>query len=168
MRAFIFIHVILSLIGIFSGMIVLIGMLIGKRLNRLTFVFLGSTLATSVTGFCFLPFDGFTPAQAFGVLSTILLAQAIYGRYARHLEGNWRNVYVITAVAALYLNAFVGIVQAFRKIAFLNAIDPTQSAAPFVSAQAINFILFVIVGFLAVRGFAGEAERPLSAGELSF
>jgi len=53
------IHVLISLVGIFTGLIVLFGMLAGKRLDGWTKRFLITTVATSVTGFVF-PFHGFT------------------------------------------------------------------------------------------------------------
>jgi hypothetical protein len=60
---------------------------------------------------------------------------------------------VVCAAAALYLNAFVGVVQAFQKLAFLQPLAPTQSEPPFVIAQVSVVILFLIVGFLGVKRF---------------
>src|SRR6185295_2158070 len=59
MKTFTEIHVGVSLIGIFSGLVVLFGLLASKRLDRWTALFLLTTVATSVTGF-FFPFHGFT------------------------------------------------------------------------------------------------------------
>jgi hypothetical protein len=64
----IIVHVIISLIGIVSGLVVLIGLLTGKRLDGWTTIFLTSTVATSVTGFLF-RFHQFTPAHALGIIS---------------------------------------------------------------------------------------------------
>ncbi len=51
-------HVILSLIGILSGIVVLLGMLNAKHLPSTTALFLISTVASCVTGFMFpMPFD---------------------------------------------------------------------------------------------------------------
>jgi len=47
------IHVVISLTGIGSGLIVLFGLLTGKRLDGLTALFLATTVLTSVTGFGF-------------------------------------------------------------------------------------------------------------------
>jgi hypothetical protein len=60
---------------------------------------------------------------------------------------------VVTAVLALYLNCFVLVVQAFQKIAFLNAFAPTGTEPPFGAAQGATLLLFVILGFLAVRRY---------------
>src|SRR5215204_913778 len=99
MKIFTQIHVAISLLGIFSGFIVLAGLLKEKRLDRWTTVFLGSTLATSITGFMF-PFRGVTPAIVVGLISLALLAAAIVARYIRRLAGGWRPVYVVTAMTA--------------------------------------------------------------------
>src|SRR6266403_5809267 len=106
MNTFTKIHVAISLLGILSGLVVVVGLLTARRLNRWTGLFLLSTLATSVTGF-FFPFHGVTPAIIVGIISVILLAGAIFARYARGLAGAWRWIYVITAMIALYLNVFV-------------------------------------------------------------
>jgi hypothetical protein len=51
-----FLHVLISLIGIGSGLVVMFGFITGKRLDILIAVFLTTTVLTSVTGFGF-PFD---------------------------------------------------------------------------------------------------------------
>jgi hypothetical protein len=122
------IRVLISVVGIFTGLIVLFGMLSGKRLDGWTKWFLTSTVLTSVTGF-FFSFHGFTPAIALGILSLLVLAIAIFARCARQLAGNWRWIYVVTAVAALYFNVFVGVVQSFEKIAALHALAPDTDRA---------------------------------------
>ena|SRR5438876_2362349 len=108
------IRVLISLVGIFTGLIVLFGMLEGKRLDSWTKWFLITTVLTSVTGF-FFPFRSFTPAIGLGILSLLVLAVAIYARYPRELAGHWRWIYVVTAVVAVYFNVFVGVVQSFEK-----------------------------------------------------
>ena len=54
---------------------------------------------------------------------------------------------------ALYLNVFVGVVQAFQKLAFLQPLAPTQTEAPFIVAQVVVLAIFVVLGFLAVKRF---------------
>ena len=152
MTTFSIVHVVLSLIGIFSGFVVVFGLLTAKRLDGWTALFLMSTVATSVTGFLF-PFDRFLPSHAVGILSLIVLAVALLARYARHLAGAWRWVYVVTAVIALYLNVFVLIGQLFLKVPALKAIAPTQSELPFVLAQIVVLSLFVAVAIAAAIRF---------------
>jgi hypothetical protein len=149
------IHVLISLIGIFTGLVVLVGMLAGKRLNGWTKWFLCTTVLTSVTGF-FFPFHGFTPAIGLGIISLIVLAVAIYARYPRQLAGAWRWIYVVTAVIALYFNAFVGVVQSFEKIPALHALAPTQTEPPFKITQLAVLALFILLGILAVMRFRSE------------
>ena len=152
------IHVLISLVGIFTGLIVLFGMLAGKRLDGWTKRFLITTVATSVTGF-FFPFHGFTPAIALGIMSLIVLAVAIFARYPRQLAGAWRWIYVACAVIALYFNVFVGVVQAFEKIPALKAMAPTQTEQPFKLAQLIVLALFVVLGVAATIRFRPESIR---------
>jgi hypothetical protein len=153
--AFTLVHVVLSLIGIFSGIVVLFGMLGAKRLHGWTALFLATTVLTSVTGF-FFPFDHLLPSHKVGILSLIVLALAILARYVLHLAGAWRWIYVITAVIALYLNVFVGVVQAFLKIPALKAPAPTQTEPPFFVAQLVVLALFIALGIVAVRAFHPE------------
>ena len=158
LAAYTVVHTLISLVGIVSGLVVLFGLLTGKRLDRWTAAFLATTVATSVTGFGF-PVDRFLPSHAVGIISLVVLGVAIVARYRRHLAGTWRPIYVVAAVVALYFNVFVGIVQAFRRVPALNALAPTQSEPPFQIAQLGALVLFVALGIVAVIRF-----RPLIAG----
>jgi hypothetical protein len=152
LAAFTQLHVILSLIGIGAGIVVLFGMLGGKRLPGWTALFLATTVLTSVTGFLF-PFQQLLPSHIVGIISLVTLAIALFALYIRRLAGSWRWIYVVTAVFSLYLNCFVGVVQAFLKQPFLKPLAPTQTEPPFVIAQAMVLLIFVVLGFLAVRAF---------------
>src|SRR6266478_6758607 len=121
-----FLHVLISLVGIVSGLIVMYGFLTGKRLEGLTAVFLTTTVLTSVTGFGF-PFEHLLPSHKVGIISLVLLAVAILARYGLHLAGAWRWIYAVCATMALYLNVFVLVVQSFEKVPALKAMAPTQS-----------------------------------------
>jgi hypothetical protein len=147
-----FVHVVLSLMGIFAGFFVVLGLLTAKRLDGWTALFLASTVATSVTGF-FFPFHGITPADVFGVLSLIVLPMAMFARYGRHLAGGWRRTYVITAMIALYLNVFVLIAQLFDKVPALKAMAPTKSEPPFLVTQLVVLVLFVSLTIAAAKKF---------------
>jgi hypothetical protein len=146
------VHVIISLIGIGSGLVVMFGLLAAKRLDRWTALFLTSTVATSVTGF-FFPFHQFTPAITLAIISLFLLAVAILARYGRRLAGAWRWIYVVTAMLALYLNVFVLIVQLFQKVPALKALAPTQSEPPFLVTQLFVLALFVVLTIVATIKF---------------
>jgi len=75
LSTFTLVHVILSLVGICSGIVVVYGLLSGKRLDGWTALFLVSTAATSVTGFGF-PFDHLLPSHIVGIISLVALAVA--------------------------------------------------------------------------------------------
>ena len=152
------IHVVISLIGILTGVVVLIGLLSGRRLNGWTAWFLASTVATSVTGFLF-PFHGVTPGIIVGIISLVLLAVAIFARYFRRFVGAWRWIYVVTAMIALYLNVFVLIAQLFQKVPALNALAPTQTEPPFLVAQISTLLIFILLTIAAVIRFRSANLR---------
>jgi hypothetical protein len=151
------VHVALSLIGIASGFVVVYGMMARSAFPGWTALFLATTILTSVTGFPLPPY-GFDPPRAIGVLSLVLLAAAVAGLYLFKLAGAWRWIYIVTAIASLYLNTFVAVVQSFQKLAFLQPLAPTQSEPPFVIAQLVVLVAFIALGVLAVRRF-----RPVAS-----
>jgi hypothetical protein len=146
-------HVIISLIGIGSGLIVLIGLLTGKLLRPWNGIFLLFTILTSVTGF-FFPYSGkITPGIILGILSLIVLAIALIALYAFHLNGAWRRTYVITALIALYFNVFVLIAQLFEHVPAIHALAPTGTETPFKIAQLTLLILTIVLITLAAKKF---------------
>ena len=150
-------HVLVSLAGIASGLVVLFGMMRSRRMSQLTAFFLATTLITTLTGFVF-PFNGFTPAIGVGIISTIIMAICLYARYGRRMDGAWRGTCVVTAVISLYLNVFVLVVQLFLKMPSLHALAPNGNEPPFGIAQGAVLVFFLVAGFLAWRHF-----RPASA-----
>jgi hypothetical protein len=152
MDTFTLIHVLISLAGIVSGFVVVGGMLTGNRLDTWTSVFIGTTVATSSTGFGF-PFDHLLPSHIVGVISLVLMAIAIVARYGYRMAGGWRRTYAITAIASLYFNVFVLVVQLFQKLPALKAVAPTQSEPPFAVTQLLVLAAFIYLGIRSVRGF---------------
>ena len=162
LATFTLIHVIISLVGIGSGLIVLFGMFGGKRLDGMTALFLATTALTSLTGFGF-PFEHITPGIILGILSLIVLAIAVPARYSFHTAGRWRSIYVVTAVIALYFNCFVLIAQSFLKIPALHPLAPKGNEPPFAIAQGILLVLFIVAGILAAKKFHPEASVSTAA-----
>jgi hypothetical protein len=152
------IHVVISLIGIGSGLVVVWGMIRGKRLDGITAIFLASTVLTSLTGFGF-KFDRLSPSHIVRIISLVVLAIAILARYVFHLAGGWRWAYVISAAMALYLNVFVFVIQSFEKSPALKALAPTQSEPPFVLTQLVVLVAFVAITILAGMKFRLEAAH---------
>ena len=152
LRVLTIIHVIISLLGIFSGFVVITGMHNADPMDGWTRFFLWTTVLTSVTGFMF-PFQRLLPSHIFGVISLVVLAAVIYARYPGQLAGGWRLTYVIGAVVAQYLNVFVLVVQMFQKIPALKKFAPTQKEPPFALTQLAVLIAFVALGILAATRF---------------
>jgi hypothetical protein len=151
------IHTLISLVAIFTGLVVVFGMLAGHRLNGWTKWFLIAAVATTITGF-FFPFHGFTPAIGLGIISLPFLALTIFARYPKDLTGAWRWIYAVGAVICLYFNFFVLVVQLFEKVPALQALAPTQTEPPFKLTQLIVLLLSVVLATVAVIRFHPEPE----------
>ena len=151
---FTMLHVIISLVGIVSGIIALFGLLGSRRMPGWTALFLLTTILTSATGFGF-PFTQLLPSHMIGILSLVLLAIACFALYGMKLSGAWRWIYAVTALIALYLNIFVLIIQSFLKIPALTALAPGNppSGPAFAVVQGLVLLFFVIVIIGAVRRF---------------
>jgi len=151
------VHVIISLIGIASGIIVMFGLLGSRRMPGMTAIFLLFTILTSATGFLIPPLvsDKLLPSHIIGALSLVLLAVACFALYGQKLSGRWRLIYVLTALISLYLNVFVLVIQSFLKIPALHALAPSvpPSEPPFAIVQGIVLVFFVIVIIGAIRRY---------------
>lgn len=156
------IHVVLSLVALFSGLVVVGGLVAGKSFDRWTPVFLTTLVLTNVTGFGF-PFVTFLPGHAIGIISLIVLPVVIAARYWKHLAGAWRKIYVIGAVSTLYFNVFILVVQLFRRTPGLIAAAPTQKEPAFALTQLLVLALFVWLGRAAVQGFRAESAAMAEA-----
>ena len=150
--AFTLLHVAITLVAIGSGLIVVGGMFASDRLPVTTALFLLTTALTSLTGFLF-PIHGLTPALSVGILACVILVVALFALYKEHLVGAWRWIFAITAVASLYLNVFVLVVQSFVKVAALNALAPTQTEPPFAITQAVVLAIFILITIIAAVKF---------------
>jgi hypothetical protein len=152
LSTFTIVHVLLSLVGIGSGLLVAYGLLLGKRFDGATAIFLATTALTSLTGFLF-PFERLLTSHILGIISLVVLAVAIQARYARHLVGAWRSTYVVSAVLALFLNVFVLVAQIFMKVPAVHALAPTRTEPPFLVAQLLVMAVFIVLGIFAVKRF---------------
>src|SRR6266478_6599854 len=93
MTTYTFVHVVISLVGIVSGLVVLLGLVAANRLNGWTVLFLVTTVATCLTGFGF-PFVQLLPSHIVGIITLVALTLAIFARYGHRLAGAWRWIYV--------------------------------------------------------------------------
>src|SRR5205823_9114875 len=94
------IHTLISLVAIFTGFVVLFGLLASQRLDGWTKWFLISAIATTVTGF-FFPFHGFTPAIGLGLISYAVFCLKKKTLYFTSLRWTSRWIYVIIAVTSV-------------------------------------------------------------------
>jgi hypothetical protein len=147
-------HVVISLIGIVTGLVVLYGLFKSQSMPGMTAIFLLTTILTNATGFMF-PVDKLLPSHIIAIISLVLLAVACIALYGMKASGAWRSIYVVTAITSLYLNVFVLVIQSFLKIGPLHALAPSvpPSEPPFAVTQGIVLVLFVVAIIAAVRRF---------------
>jgi hypothetical protein len=155
-KTYLLVHVLLSRAGIFSGLVVVGGLIAGVRFARWVGLFLATTLLTSLTGFGF-PFVALLPSHIVGALSLVVLLGALAAVYWKHLEGGWRRTFVVLSVVALYLNVFVLLAQLLQKTPVLALLAPTPAAPAFAAAQGLVLVLFAVLGWAAVKGYGPGA-----------
>lgn len=142
------VHVLLSVLGILSGLVAVGGLVSGTRLKGWTAFFLWTTVLTNVTGLVFFPFK-ISPPHVVAILSLVVLAVCLTA-----LSGKKMGTYAITAVIALYLNVFVLIVQLFQKT---PPLVPLQNGSLFGATQLLILALFVWLGVAAVKSSKGQS-----------
>ena len=149
-------HVLLSLVGILTGFVVVVGFIRSRGRVGVTKWFLITTFLTSATGFLF-PFHGFTPGIGVGILSIIVLAVALSAWNRRDNARPWNGTFAVTSIIALYFNVFVLVVQLFEKVPALTALAPTQSEPPFAIVQLAVLLMFIALGVFSVKGYRKAA-----------
>lgn len=156
-----YIHTAISLLALFLGIPAILNLFDGRPASRWTNWFLILAIATTLTGFLF-PFSVVTPAFVTGLVASAIFAALVLARFAFHYRGWWRWIYAAGMVLSVYLLAFVGVVQAFLKIPFVNAFAPTQTEPAFLVAQVGVLAFFGLVTLLAILRFKGAVEEALA------
>lgn len=155
LAAFTQLHTIISLIAIVTGLVALIAFARGAWMGRTMYLFLATTLLTSVTGFMF-PYNGFTPAIGTGIVAMVVLAFAYYAFFkSPNLRGS--KLFAVTAVISLYLNLFVLVVQSFLKIPALHELAPLGKEPPFAATQGVVLIASIVLGYFCVKAARRQA-----------
>ncbi len=62
-------------------------------------------------------------------------------------------IYILSALIVLYFDAFVAVAQSFMKIPALHALAPEGKEPPFAVAQGLVLLVFIVIGYLAVKRF---------------
>jgi len=145
MHTFTLIHVVISLIGIATGLVVIYGFLTGMRLRSWNSLFLVTTTLTSVTGF-FFPYKGITPGIVLGIVSLVILAVALLA-----LSKGWTKTYIATCSSAEFFNVLVLIAQSFQKIPALHAYAPKGNEPIVAICQGTAFAILAVLAIVAMR-----------------
>jgi hypothetical protein len=163
LTAFTWVHTILSLVALITGIVVVAGLFASRTLDGWTALYLASAAATSITGFFFAA-DSFGASQWVGVISLVALALAVLARYVFHFRGAWRWIYAVGVVLGLYFLVFVSVAQAFQKVPRLHALAPTLAEPPFAYTQLVVLVIFVVLAIVAALKFQrGSVAGPVAA-----
>ena len=155
LSTFTVVHVVLSLLGVASGVLVLLRPSASPKAWGLTTLFLATTLAASVTGLLYLlAFPRFRMGHGIGVASLLVFVPTVLALWRHRLAGPsheiWRAIWVTGAATLLYLNAFIAVMQAFGKIGFLRALPATSIGSPLFIA---HLLVLAISVWLAIHAF---------------
>ena len=139
---------IISLIGIVTGLVVVSGLSLkpiaaGDDEHDVPSLF---TILTDVTGYLFFPFKGVTPGIILGAVSLVVLAVALLA-----LIKKWTATYIITATLAEFFNVLVLIAQSFMKIPALHKFAPKGNEPIVGGLQLIVLIGFIVLMVMAIR-----------------
>lgn len=144
-------HVLISVLGVLSGLVVAGGLACGRLLPGWNGFFLATTVLTSVTGFGF-PFTKILPPHVVGAISLAVLAVCLFALYGQKLAGIWCKTFIVTAMAALYLNVFVLVIQLLIKTPPLATFAPQGSPA-FGVTHLVVLGLMAGLGRAAFKGY---------------
>ena len=147
--AFTWFHTIISLAMLVAGFFMMLAMFRSERAKGWSAAFLATGILTSVTGFGFQPVLPLQPSHWVGIISLVLLAVAVFARYVMRLPEPWRWIYAICVMLAFYLDAFVFVVQIFRKVPGLGG----EGSTGFMAAQGVLLVVFVYLIWKAVKRF---------------
>jgi hypothetical protein len=158
-------HVVICFIALLAGAFVLISLCRGRLQPTWNAVLLLSTVLISLTGFPLASPPGTPtpdPARIVGVIELVLVAIAALALYGTHLSPVWRGICSAAIVLAVYLNAFVGVAQAFQKIGFLHALAPTGKEPPLLVAQLLTLALFVAISVVVFKRLLGRTATAVN------
>lgn len=151
-------HVVTGLAGIVAGLVIVAGIMIGRRVPWMNALFILTTLASCGTGFVFLPTEGVTSAQLVSFFITFLLLITAYAFYIGRLKGSWNQIYALTVVGVLFLNTLITTTQTFLHVSALNALAPTEQSPLYVAVKLTLLCVFLVVAVVAAR-VAGRSSR---------
>jgi hypothetical protein len=150
-----FVHTALCLVALVCGLIVISGLVAGRRFDGWMAVYFASAAAADATGFA-LPRD-FDIVHWLGLAMAAALLIAILARYLFGLVGPWRPIFAVATVISVYVLVFFTIGEAFLRIPALKALAPTLTELPFVLAQLVGGLVFAGLAVAAAVRFRDQA-----------
>jgi hypothetical protein len=140
-------YILMSVLGILSDVVLVCGLIAGRRLDGWTALLLGIGVASSMSGLLFS--FRFQRSEIIELTCLTMLALSVLVRYERHSMSGWPRVCLIAGEITLYLNMVLLVVQCFRYIPILRAMAPRRADTPFLATEII--VLGIFCAFLVRR-----------------
>ncbi len=159
LKIYTIVHTLISLVAIFTGFVVLFGMLSGRRLDIWTKWFLVTAIGTTtkrISVSISRRYAGNNPRNYHRAGAGNHSLSALFETVHQRME----VIYVVGAVMSLYFNLFVLVAQLFQKVPALHAITPTQTEIPLMFTQLAVVIVTGILAIVAGVRFHPESTRP--------
>lgn len=144
-------HVIISLIEIVAGVVMILAFVNKRPADGPAKIFLATAAITIFGGFLF-PFHGMTPAIVIGILNVVILFVTVFAWRRASSTRLWSATFAIGALALLYFNCLVLIVQSFQKVPGLHELAPAGDEPAMLVSQTLLFVVALVVGYLTFRG----------------
>ncbi|TCR76812.1 hypothetical protein [Rhizobium sp. BK376] len=144
-------HVLVSLVEIVAGIAMVAAFINRRPADGWTKLFLATAAITLFGGFLF-PFHGVTPAIVIGILNVVILLVTVFAWQRASTARLWNATFVIGALALLYFNCLVLIVQSFQKVPGLHDLAPVGNEPAVLVSQTVLFIAALVVGYLSFKG----------------
>jgi hypothetical protein len=149
--AFTVFHVFVSLVEIVAGAAMALAFIRRRPTDGAVKLFLITAAITIFGGFLF-PFHGVTPAIVIGILNVVILFVTVFAWTRGTSSRLWNATFVVGALALLYFNCLVLIVQSFQKVPSLHDLAPLGNEPAALISQTVLLVVAVVVGYLSFKG----------------
>lgn len=144
-------HIALCALALYSGAIVVFGLLANRLIEKWAVFFLRCSLISNIAAL-FLQFHSLLPAQKIAMAAVYCTGIAVLAWTKFHLRGPWRATFAFTTAIVLYFN-FLGLsIQFFEHAVIASSLAPIVFRLSQVSLLAV----FLFLGTVAARRFTAQ------------
>lgn len=150
----VFIHIAFCCAAIWSGGAVLADLITVRFVGPHVVWYLRCSLGSNIAILLLRPYR-VAAAQAVAMAAVYGAGLAFLAWRRFHLHGAWRNVFVVTLAAILYLNLLAFSIQVFGRDGLIAVVGPTT----FLISQFLLLAAISSFGILAAKRFSDHSTR---------